>query len=102
MRNVAKDLLQLIDLFLLFLDTGIEQGKEGNMGNRRILWYGRGPWRQTLQVGLGTFAIEVVQNIDELLANKRCVRGFPALFGRMRPVRDLLDILRQPNAQATL
>src|SRR6266446_1167299 len=101
MRYVLEDVLQKSRLFPLFLYTRVEQGEMGNMGNRPILGSGRRTRWHTLQVCLGAFSIEIIENIDELLAHKCNIFDFPPLFGRERPFRNLLYISHQPNAQAS-
>jgi putative transposase len=63
-------------------------------------WRNAGVWEQIVTT-LRTFAIEIVQNIDEILADHGGILDFPALFGHQRLLGNLFDVAHQPNAQAT-
>ena len=68
--GVGKHVLQSSGLCLLLEHTLIEDGKVGDLGNRGIAWLGGCSWRYPLHIGLRTFSIQVVQYVDQLLANK--------------------------------
>jgi hypothetical protein len=54
MRRGAEDFLEDIHLFLLLLQTRINQGKTGNLGQGRIA----GSERRPLQIGRSAFSIQ--------------------------------------------
>jgi hypothetical protein len=99
---VGKHVLEHIGLFLLLLHTLIEQGKVGDLGNRPIAWLREGARRYALEIGLCTFAIQIVQDIHQLLANKGEALRLRAIFGDQRPIGNLIDIALQPDAQPSL